>query len=160
MYFLKQPEIGDKIPPHKDESYLTVEPEGKVMGLWFALDDATEVNGCLRFIPGSHKSIPLTTFQVRTGSETGQRLKWIGEADYVKQPEDFDYVPAIAPKGSCVLIHGLVVHKSAMNRSKTPRNAFAIHVYEGYNTKWSSNAWIQETSTFKFVPLYETQPDL
>lgn len=26
----------------------------KLYGFWFALDDATEENGCLQFIPGSH----------------------------------------------------------------------------------------------------------
>ena len=29
--------------------------ELKVMGLWIALEDATEENGCLWFVPGSHK---------------------------------------------------------------------------------------------------------
>jgi hypothetical protein len=30
------------------------------MGLWFALEDATAENGCLSFVPGSHKTNEVT----------------------------------------------------------------------------------------------------
>jgi len=42
------------VVPHQDGSFLYTEPL-KVMGLWLALEDATVDNGCLSFIPGSHK---------------------------------------------------------------------------------------------------------
>ena len=37
-----------------------MEPKLKLMGLWIALEDATLENGCLWFIPGTHKSMFLT----------------------------------------------------------------------------------------------------
>ncbi|KAG2469793.1 PHYD1 protein, partial [Polypterus senegalus] len=43
------------LTPHQDATFLHTEPMGKVMGLWIALEDATLDNGCLWFIPGSHK---------------------------------------------------------------------------------------------------------
>lgn len=43
------------VTPHQDGSYLFNEPL-QIMGVWIALEDATIENGCLWFIPGSHKS--------------------------------------------------------------------------------------------------------
>nr|XP_057906220.1 phytanoyl-CoA dioxygenase domain-containing protein 1 isoform X3 [Doryrhamphus excisus] len=56
MYIFKQPGIGGEVTPHQDATFLYTEPLGRVMGLWIALEDATLNNGCLWFIPGSHKS--------------------------------------------------------------------------------------------------------
>lgn len=44
------------VTSHQDATFLYTEPLGRVMGMWIALEDATENNGCLWFIPGSHNS--------------------------------------------------------------------------------------------------------
>lgn len=44
------------VPSHQDSSFLYTEPLSAV-GFWFALEDCTAENGCLSFIPGSHKGI-------------------------------------------------------------------------------------------------------
>lgn len=44
------------VMPHQDATFLYTEPLGQVMGVWIALEDATLDNGCLWFIPGSHRS--------------------------------------------------------------------------------------------------------
>jgi len=54
MYIFKQPYIGGEVQPHQDGSYLHVQPL-KIAGVWIALEDCTLENGCLSFIPGSHK---------------------------------------------------------------------------------------------------------
>ena len=71
MYIFKQPFIGGEskcfklwglvfdilyhaVRAHQDASYLYADPI-KMVGFWIALEDATEENGCLQFIPGSHK---------------------------------------------------------------------------------------------------------
>jgi phytanoyl-CoA hydroxylase len=40
---------------HQDATFLYTDPM-KLVGFWFALDDATPQNGCLKFAPGSHCS--------------------------------------------------------------------------------------------------------
>jgi hypothetical protein len=51
----KPPRVGSAKPPHQDSAYWTsIDPPNLVI-CWMALDDATEENGCMRFIPGSHK---------------------------------------------------------------------------------------------------------
>jgi phytanoyl-CoA hydroxylase len=56
MYIFKPPFIGGEIRAHQDASYLYADPI-EMVGFWIALEDATEENGCLQFIPGSHKGI-------------------------------------------------------------------------------------------------------
>lgn len=43
------------VNPHQDSSYLYTEPMS-LLGFWFPLQNATRENGCLAYIPGSHKS--------------------------------------------------------------------------------------------------------
>jgi len=42
--------------PHQDATYLACQPL-RVVGLWLALEDAAVDNGCLWFLPGSHKGL-------------------------------------------------------------------------------------------------------
>lgn len=42
------------VRPHQDSTFLYTEPP-TCIGLWMPLEDATEENGCLWFVPGSHK---------------------------------------------------------------------------------------------------------
>lgn len=56
IVFMKPPEVGSRQPYHQDRVLgYDINDEARMVGLWLALDPATEANGCLRFIPGSHK---------------------------------------------------------------------------------------------------------
>lgn len=54
MYIFKQPNIGGEVSCHQDSTFIYTEPTD-IVGLWFALEDATIENGCLWAIPGGHK---------------------------------------------------------------------------------------------------------
>ena len=51
-------------------------------------------------------------------------------------------VALIAPKGTLVVLHGKVSHKSAPNRSPRSRHANAVHMVEG-TAKWSTDNWLK-----------------
>lgn len=51
MYIFKQPHIGGEVTAHQDATFLWTDPV-TVVGLWFALEDATLDNGCLQRGPG------------------------------------------------------------------------------------------------------------
>ena len=51
-------------------------------------------------------------------------------------------VALIAPKGTLVVLHGKIPHKSASNRSPRSRHAYAVHMVEG-TAKWSSDNWLK-----------------
>jgi hypothetical protein len=53
--FAKPPAIGREVPWHQDGHYWPLRPLA-AMTVWIALDDSTPENGCMRYIPGSHRS--------------------------------------------------------------------------------------------------------
>ena len=144
--------------PHQDGTFLYNEPL-KLFGFWFPIDEATEENGCLWFIPGSH-SEPVTRRFLRTGQVgdkhlaspvllyllikvgTEKLLEFKGED---KQWPDSAWVAAPVPSGSLVLIHGQVYHKSEQNTSTKPRHAYTFHVIETEGSHYASKNWLQPT---------------
>lgn len=54
MIIFKPPRIGGEVVWHQDTTFLHTEPP-RILGMWFALEDATEGNGCLWGLPGSHR---------------------------------------------------------------------------------------------------------
>ena len=154
MYIFKQPFIGDEVKAHQDGSYLYVEPL-KLTGVWIALEDGTLDNGCLSFIPGSHKTKDLLVRFVRNPNkkdfDKGNFLMYTNEQPK-HDPKDFIAVPVKA--GDAIIIHGLVVHQSEKNLSAKSRHVYTFHVYDSFdNAIWSKENWIEETKT-AFLPLY------
>ncbi|VEU23533.1 DEKNAAC104721 [Brettanomyces naardenensis] len=154
MVISKQPEIGGEVPPHADSEFLYTDPIS-CMGFWFALQDCTVDNGCLGYIPGSHKKYTVKKRLVRD-LKKGQGTKFvrISDPDKVWEPsqeEDDEekmfkdptlYKLAEIPAGSLVLIHGKVIHKSERNTSKKSRNAYTFHIVDGA-AKYDSLNWLQ-----------------
>ncbi|CAB3409575.1 unnamed protein product [Caenorhabditis bovis] len=151
-----QPRIGGAVTDHVDSTFLRVDPIDHLTGVWIAIDEASVENGCLSFIPGSHKDFSSTDHRfVRTHDTTGgPLLKFIGTQPTYDQSK---FVPAPISKGSLILIHGLVVHKSEANTSNQSRHAYTIHVMEKKNTRWDPDNWLQPTSEHQFPNLYESQ---
>ncbi|KAJ7308510.1 hypothetical protein JRQ81_009080 [Phrynocephalus forsythii] len=150
MYIFKQPGIGGEVTPHQDATFLHTEPLGRVLGLWIALEDATQENGCLWFIPGSHTK-GIARQMVRTAPGTVPCTAFIGtEPEY----ENSQFVPVPVGKGGLVLIHGEVVHKSEPNYSDSSRHVYTFHLMEAKDTTWSPRNWLQPTPELPFPPLY------
>src|SRR5213080_2446581 len=70
MYIFKQPRIGGEVTCHQDATFLYSEPL-RMVGLWFALEDAGVENGCLWVIPGGHKLGLKSRFVRDEGGGTG-----------------------------------------------------------------------------------------
>ncbi|CAL1266805.1 unnamed protein product [Larinioides sclopetarius] len=114
------------------------------------LEDATVENGCLWFLPGSHKSGKIYQRYERN-PEKDPFMVMRGDLP------DFDqdkYVPIPAKKGDLVLIHGSVLHKSARNNTDKSRIVYTFHVVEKGN-KWSELNWIQATDKLPFPSIYD-----
>ena len=115
---LKMPGDSKETPWHQDLPYWPFH-ERRALSIWIALDDVDETNGCLTFIPGSHKV---------------GKLKGIS----LTKPEDiFKYVqntgikeqhPVRTPlkAGSCTFHNGLTFHYAHSNTTQRPRRAYAI----------------------------------
>ena len=134
MYIFKQPRIGGEVICHQDAAFLHTEPQS-VLGLWFALEDATILNGCLYAAPGGHRG-PLRSRFVREDYRTEAIT-----LDPMPLPTE-DLVPLEVPQGALVVLHGLLPHGSAPNRSAKSRHAYALHVIDG-RARYSPDNWLR-----------------
>jgi ectoine hydroxylase-related dioxygenase (phytanoyl-CoA dioxygenase family) len=57
--------------------------------------------------------------------------------------------------GTCILIHGQVVHHSEPNRSQNSRHAYTFHAVEQKDTKYAADNWLQPTEKLPFPELYK-----
>ena len=147
MVICKQPEIGGRVPPHQDSSFLYTNPPSAV-GFWIALEDATIENGCLSFAKGSHRRVPVTSRFVRR-SEGGTEFVDIEGSKFPRDmvveeqgQEEREYKLGEVKAGTLVLIHGNLLHKSEKNLSKKSRNIYTFHVIEGRN-EYDERNWLQ-----------------
>lgn len=153
MYIFKQPGIGGVVTPHQDGTFLYNEPL-RLFGFWFPIDDASLDNGCLWYVPGSHDT-PITRRFLRTGQVgTKNHLEFKGE-DKVFPIDAWKAVPV--KKGSLVLIHGQVVHKSERNLSSNSRHAYTFHVIEMEGSHYASKNWLQAPPGTELPKLYRAE---
>lgn len=150
MYIFKQARIGGEVTPHQDATFLHTEPLA-MAGLWLALEDADLENACLWFAPGSHHGSVTRRF-VRNPDPEGARLLFRGEQ---QQLEPSEFVPVPVKKGDCVLISGLVQHRSDANKSARSRHIYTFHVVETDGVRYSEENWLQPSAELPFPKLYQ-----
>ncbi len=115
MGLIKPPHIGREKPWHQDCAYFNYPVGTTVVGVWIAIDAATEENGCLHIIPGSHREGPTPHFR---------RRDWqICDTD-VAVPKN---VTVPLDPGGCLFWHGMTHHGSPTNRSAHRRRALQYH---------------------------------
>lgn len=89
----------------------------KALSIWVALDDVTLENGCMFFIPGSHKE---------TAFESPPIGKNVGDIfDFYPQFRNAKSVPAVMKAGSCSFHNGLTIHGAHANMTSGLRRALA-----------------------------------
>ena len=137
MYIFKQPNIGGEVTCHQDSTFLYTEPID-IVGLWLALEEATVENGCLWAIPGGHRH-GLKSRWVRT-PEKKMKFEVLDETPW---PED-QLVPLEVSKGSLILLHGLLPHRSFENKSSRSRHAYTLHLI-GATAKYPEDNWLQRS---------------
>ena len=138
MYVFKQPDIGGEVNLHQDSTFLYTEPR-PVLGLWFALEDATIDNGCLWAIRGGHRLGLKSRFVRVPGGGTK-----IEVLDHSPWPED-EVVPLETSKGTLLLLHGLLPHLSRANRSPNSRHAYTLHIIDG-DCHYPADNWLQRAA--------------
>ncbi len=120
--FCKPPAHGGSVSWHQDYSYWTWTQPMAHLTCWIALDDATTENGCLHYVPGSHRwgLLPVTGL-----SGDMESVKEILEPWQVEVFQN--RVPVELKAGEAVLHHPLVMHGSFQNRSSDPRRGAVVN---------------------------------
>lgn len=123
---LKEPRVGGAWEWHQDYGYWynngCLTPD---MGsCLIAIDQATQANGCLQVLKGSHRIGRIDHGQ--TGDQTGADLERVQAA-----LERYERVHVELKPGSAVFFHANLLHRSDRNRSEHPRWALICC----YNTR-------------------------
>jgi hypothetical protein len=120
--FCKPAKHGGVVAWHQDFSYWTFTKPMHHLTCWIGLDDATKENGCLYYVPGSHKwgLLPITGL---AGDMDAVR-KVLSE----EQLAVFDKkVANELPRGYASFHHPLMMHGSYANDSERPRRAVVLN---------------------------------
>lgn len=113
MLIDKAPFSHTPTPWHQDAAYWVKLPDTRAVSCWVALDKAELDNGCMWYIPGSHK-LPLRLHY--PAGLTGGALQCEGYEE--------EGVAVELEAGSCVLHHGGTAHYSRGNATAMRRRAF------------------------------------
>jgi ectoine hydroxylase-related dioxygenase (phytanoyl-CoA dioxygenase family) len=120
--FCKPSHHGGVVAWHQDYSYWTRTTPMQHLTCWIGLDDASVDNGCLQYIPKSHRwpLLPVTGLA--------------GDMDAIQtvlndeQMQQFKPVAVELKKGECAFHHPLLVHGSYENRTERQRRAVVLNV--------------------------------
>jgi len=121
--FCKPAGHGGVVAWHQDYSYWTRTTAMQHLTCWTGLDDATTSNGCLHYVPKSHKWGLLEAPEI-AGDMNGL-IEYLTE----EQKEDFKPIPIELKRGYATFHHPLMVHGSYENRSEINRRAFVLNVF-------------------------------
>ncbi|HVM88925.1 MAG TPA: phytanoyl-CoA dioxygenase family protein [Puia sp.] len=121
--FYKPAKKGGVVAWHQDYSYWTRTKPLSHLTCWCGLDDSTIENGCLQYVPGSHR------WGLLDKPELAGSL--MGIMDYLTQEQQsqFHPVPVETKAGEAIFHHALTLHGSGENKSNQPRRAFVINVF-------------------------------
>ncbi len=116
QYVVKGPEGGLPFSWHQDSGYVVGNggptDHAPYLTCWCPLDDATEANGTVRLIPGSH----------RQGIIAHDRQA--GSNDLVGAPADTEGLLVEAKAGDVVAFSSLTLHATGANRTDRPRRVY------------------------------------
>src|SRR6266852_734438 len=120
--FCKPAHHGGVVAWHQDYSYWTRTQPMAHLSCWIGLDDSTRANGCLHYVPGSHRwnLLPITGL--------ANDMHAIESVLTEEQRAAFKPVPIELKKGECSFHHPLMVHGSYANQSDRPRRGTVINV--------------------------------
>jgi ectoine hydroxylase-related dioxygenase (phytanoyl-CoA dioxygenase family) len=120
--FCKPSKHGGVVAWHQDYSYWTFTKPMHHLTCWIGLDDATTENGCLYYVPGSHRwgLLPITGL---TGGMDAVR-------DVLNEEQIAIFEGKVAnelPSGYASFHHPLMMHGSYANDSERPRRAVVLN---------------------------------
>jgi ectoine hydroxylase-related dioxygenase (phytanoyl-CoA dioxygenase family) len=122
--FCKPAKHGGVVAWHQDYSYWTRTKPMAHLTCWIGLDESTRDNGCVHYVPRSHRwdLLPITGL--------AGNMNAIRDVLTPAQWEQFTHPAAIELKaGECSFHHPLMIHGSFENRTDKPRRATVINAF-------------------------------
>ncbi|HEV7377236.1 MAG TPA: phytanoyl-CoA dioxygenase family protein [Pyrinomonadaceae bacterium] len=121
--FCKPTRHGGVVAWHQDYSYWTRTEPVAHLSCWIGLDDATRENGCLHYVPGSHRwnLLPITGL--------ADNMDAIQTVLTDEQQREFEPVAIELKRGEASFHHPLMVHGSYENHTTRQRRATVVNVF-------------------------------
>ena len=116
---LKLAGYGVATPWHQDEAYWDPTYEYEALSVWMPLQPATIENGCMQFVPGSH----------RMDIQPHQSIGGDPRVHGLEIDKSVDVSNALAcplPTGGCTIHHCKTLHYAGPNNSDVPRRAYIL----------------------------------
>jgi ectoine hydroxylase-related dioxygenase (phytanoyl-CoA dioxygenase family) len=120
--FVKPAFSGGVVIWHQDYSYWQRTIPMAHLTCWIGLDDSTTENGCVRYVPRSHR------WNLLPREDFANDMDTVKSALTEEQKREFKPVAIELKKGECSFHHPLTVHGSYANSSDHPRRAAVINV--------------------------------
>ncbi len=121
--FCKPAQHGGVVAWHQDYSYWTRTQPMTHLTCWIGLDIASRDNGCLQYIPGSHR------WQLLPVTGLAGDMHAIQSVLSEEQKRQFRPVAIELKPGECAFHHPLMVHGSYENTTDRPRRATVINAF-------------------------------
>ncbi len=137
---------------HRDDGM----PEPRAMNIAVFLDDVTEFNGPLMFIPGSHRE---GVFEAGHDLQSTSYPLWTLDKDKITELAGRGgMVAPKGPAGSVIMFHGCLVHASSPNISPWGRTIVYLSLCEVSNhiTRFKRPEWIAHRD---FTPIEALSED-
>jgi len=118
---LKPARSGAPTPWHQDEAYWNPALDYRSISIWVPLQEATLENGCMQFVPGSHK-LPIAKHQSIGNDPRVHGLELAPDANV-------DVEKAVAcplPAGGATMHLSSTLHYTSANRTDAPRRAYIL----------------------------------
>ena len=114
---LKPARIGGATPWHQDEAYWDPRYAHRAISIWLTLQPATLENGCMEFIPGSHRG-PVLPHRLISADSHGLRLS--------EATPDAPHATCELPAAGATIHDGRTLHRAGPNLSARPRRALVF----------------------------------
>lgn len=121
--FVKPARDGAVVAWHQDYSYWTRTKPMAHLTCWIGLDDSTEENGCVRYIPGSHKWNLLPRYHL--SNDMHAVFEYLTD----EQRSAFNPIAALLKAGEASFHHPLMLHGSYENTSGSSRRAAVVNLF-------------------------------
>ncbi len=127
---IRKPPNGPKTPWHQDFAYYGPGIRHRCVTFWVPLHDATVENGCMWFVPGSHRGKLLEHHPIN-GDPRIHGLEICDEAFARNYPIDLrsvagGMVTCPIKAGDCTVHNEMTIHGTGPNMTDEPRLAYAL----------------------------------
>ena len=146
-FFAKPPINGHATPWHQDGQYWPIKPLATCT-VWLAIDDATEENGCMRFIKGSHKDKKLKDHS-RNNKENLTLHQELDKNEY----DISQSVNLLLKRGQISLHDVYMIHGSKGNNSPKSRRAMTMR-FMPLSSKFDHQFIFDSKPSFKINKIY------